>query len=78
MHMLQKVCEQLVIMGVVKKSLHTRQRNAESSGASADNGVGSQSVLSVTDMMQHSRDRHGHQAVNLIVKEQPRARKTQE
>ena len=38
-------------MGVVKKSLHTWQRRADSRGARAERGVGSQSVLSGTSMM---------------------------
>lgn len=46
-HRLQNVCEQLVIIGVVKKSLHTWQRSEDSSGARAERGVGSQSVGSV-------------------------------
>jgi hypothetical protein len=49
MHKLQKVWEQLVIMGVLKKSLQTWHRSADSRGASAASGVGSQSVLSVTE-----------------------------
>ena len=36
-------------MGVLKKSLHTWQRSADSRGERAANGVGSQSVLSGTD-----------------------------
>jgi hypothetical protein len=35
-------------MGVVKKSLHTWQRREDSRGATAERGVASQSVLSVT------------------------------
>lgn len=42
------MCEQLVIIGVVKISLHTWQRNDDSSGARPASGVFSQSVLSVT------------------------------
>lgn len=48
MQRLQNVCEQLVIIGVVKKSLQTWQRRPDSSGASPDRGVLSQSVLSAT------------------------------
>lgn len=48
MHKLQKVCEQLVIMGVVKKSLQTWHLRPDSKGASPERGVESQSVLSAT------------------------------
>ena len=44
----QKVCEQLVIIGVENTSLHTWQRSDDSSGARPARGVSSQSVLSVT------------------------------
>ena len=44
----QKVCEQDVIIGVSKKSLHTWQRKAWSTGASCDTGVSSQSEGSGT------------------------------
>jgi hypothetical protein len=46
MQRLQNVCEQLVIIGVVKKSLHTWQRKDDSTDARAARGVWSQSVLS--------------------------------
>ena len=46
MHMLQKECEQLVIMGVLKKSLQRGHRSEDSTGVRADRGVLSQSVLS--------------------------------
>lgn len=39
----QKVCEQEVIIGVLKKSLQTWQRKAASTGPSCDTGVLSQS-----------------------------------
>lgn len=39
----QKVCEQDVIIGVLKKSLHTWQRRAASTGPSCDTGVCNQS-----------------------------------
>ncbi len=42
-HREQKVCEQEVIMGVLKKSLHTRQRSAFSTELSCETGVLSQS-----------------------------------
>lgn len=42
------MCEQLVIIGVVKTSLQTWQRSDDSSGARPGSGVSSQSVLSVT------------------------------
>lgn len=48
MQRLQNVWEQLVIIGVLKKSLQTWQRSADSTGASAASGVDSQSVLSGT------------------------------
>lgn len=48
MHREQKVCEQEVIIGVSKKSLHTWQRNACSTGARCDKGVSIQSEGSVT------------------------------
>ena len=48
MHREQKVCEHEVIMGLSKKSLHTWQRSACSTGARFDNGVSSQSVGSAT------------------------------
>jgi hypothetical protein len=44
----QKVCEQDVIIGVSKKSLHTWQRKACSTGASCDTDVSSQSEGSGT------------------------------
>jgi hypothetical protein len=43
------VWEQLVIIGVLKKSLQTWQRSADSRGARAASGVDSQSVLSGTE-----------------------------
>lgn len=46
MQMLQKVCEQLVIIGVWKKSLQRGHRKEDSTGARAESGVVSQSVLS--------------------------------
>ena len=46
MHMLQKVCEQLVIIGVLKKSLQRGHRSEDSTGVKADRGVSSQSVES--------------------------------
>ena len=49
MHRLQNVWEQLVIIGVLKKSLQTWHRRADSRGARAASGVGSQSVLSETE-----------------------------
>lgn len=48
MHSEQKVCEQEVSIGVVKKSLQTWQRRRDSSVASGARGVESQSVESVT------------------------------
>ena len=48
MHREQKVCEQDVIIGVSKKSLHTRHLKACSTGASCDTGVWSQSEGSGT------------------------------
>ena len=48
MHSEQKVCEQEVIIGVSKKSLHTGHRSAASTGARLESGVSSQSVESGT------------------------------
>lgn len=48
--------EQLVIMGVLKKSLQTWHRSADSRGARAASGVGSQSVLSGTEAEAESKD----------------------
>jgi hypothetical protein len=56
MHKLQNVWEQLVIMGVLKKSLQTWHRSADSRGARAARGVGSQSVLSGTEASAESKD----------------------
>ena len=49
-------------MGVVKKSLQTRQRSEDSSGASPESGVGSQSVLSVTVLVSMA----GYTAADLL------------
>jgi hypothetical protein len=43
-------------MGVLKKSLQTWHRSADSRGARAASGVGSQSVLSGTEMEAKSKD----------------------
>lgn len=43
-------------MGVLKKSLQTWHRSADSRGASAARGVGSQSVLSGTEAEVESKD----------------------
>lgn len=56
MHRLQKVWEQLVIMGVLKRSLQTWHRSADSRGARAARGVDSQSVLSGTEAEAESKD----------------------
>ena len=47
MHIEQNVCEQEVIIGVLKNSLHTWHRSAESTEESFGRGVASQSVESV-------------------------------